>query len=142
MRYLFLFSLALTLFVAPLKAADEPELDAVSKQAAALEGHVVEDEKDSHRRHDDDEREQEEPGDELAGAAGVFGELVVRGRRCVVLRRLGHRTGRYRLAWVIGFGTKIASFSQTVSQRRQDTQGPASTSAILWNVSFSGSSIR
>ena len=61
--------------------------------------------------------------------------LLVRGGRALARRIFGHRTGRYRLACVIGLGTKIASFSQTVSQRRHETQGPASTSAILWNVS-------
>ena len=109
--------------------------------AAPLEGHGVEDEKDADRGRHHDEREQEEPGEQPAGAAGLFGEVVFRGGRCV-LRGLGHRTGRYRFACVIGFGTKMASFSQTVSQSRQDTQGPASTSAILWKVSCSGSSIR
>src|SRR5262249_20853089 len=99
------------------------------------------DEEDSDRGADHEQRQQKEPDDQAPRAAGLLGKVVVVGKRCV-LRSLGHRTGRYLLACVIGFGTKIASFSQTVSQRRHETQGPASTSAILWNVSWSGSSIR
>ena len=103
---------------------------------------LEEDRREQDAGDDDEERKEKEPQrGRLARLLVLFG-CVEGARSGGRARFVGHRTGRYLLAWVIGLGTKIASFSQTVSHSRQDTQGPASTSAILWNVSWSGSSIR
>src|SRR5262249_59841200 len=110
--------------------------------ALPVEGHEVEEEEDPDGGRDDEQRQDEE-----ADCRRLWRRLVFLGcpggiGRLARTRLVDHRTGRYLLACVIGLGTKIASFSQTVSHSRHETQGPASTSAVLWKVSWRGSSIR
>ena len=45
--------------------------------ASPLERHEVEDQEDADGRSDDEQRQQEEPGDQPARAAGFFGGIVV-----------------------------------------------------------------
>jgi len=125
----------------PAAGRSPPHFRQVVPGRAPLEGHQREDQEDPDGGPHDEERQHEESDDEASGRR-TRGGLFVVGEPILGVRPLAHRTDRYRFACVIGFGTKIASLSQTVSQRRQETHGPASTSAILWNVSWRGSSIR
>ena len=126
----------------PAAGAAPPHLREVVPRRPALEGHEAEEEEDSDGGADDEEGQEKEADDEPSRSGGPTDLFFVAAGKLFPRALVAHRMGRYRLACVMGLGTKIASLSQTVSHRRHDTQGPASTSAILWNVSWSGSSIR